>query len=206
MGPLDLVADVLGLGLKEAAVWIAARFPVPYIASGKHIKEPPRIIHAAGFETALGLLIRSGLWARLSPITQRLVPVLLELAEFKATAASDQQDQTKSICISYRAMGRYAASKAGQTSASNISRALAELKEIGWLKPEKRAGSGPVRKVAAYILTPFSETVYECANATVAELNTEIAEEKKLRKQARRRRIDATAIVASNRRRKKTAA
>jgi hypothetical protein len=199
MGPLDLAADVLGLGLKGAAIWIAERFAVPYIAPRKHIKEPPRIIHTSGFETPMGLLIRSGLWVNLSPFTQRLVPVLLELAEFKTTAASEEKDKVKSICLSYRAMARYSASKAGSTSASAISRALAELEEIGWIKRESRPGNRPIRQVATYILTPFSETVYEYANATAAGFKAQIAAEKELRGQERRRRLNAIAIEASRR-------
>src|ERR1035438_1907660 len=120
MGPHDFVADVLGVGLKESALWIAARFKVPYIAPGRHVVEPPRIIHKAGFETPLGLLIRSGLWARLSPLTQRLLTVLCEFAEFKPA------DTEKRLCLSYRAMMRYTAIG----SPNGLGKALAQLEEI----------------------------------------------------------------------------
>ncbi len=198
MGPLDLVKDVLGFELKDAADWIAARFEVPRIPPRKHIQEPGRIIHTAGFETAMGLLIRSGLWAKLSPVTQRVVSVLLELAEFRATAASEEEDKQKSVCISYRALGRYATSSAGRPSPSALSKALAELVEMGWLRREDRV-RGLLRKVASYHLTPFSESVLEYANATVAELKKEIAAEKELREQERRKRLNAIATVASTR-------
>jgi hypothetical protein len=199
MGPLDLVSDVLGVSPKEAALWIAARFEVPRIAPRRHIKEPSRLIHAAGFETALGLLIRSGLWSTdLSPVAQRLATVLLELANFRATAASGPRDQTKSLHLSYRAIARFAGSKAGRMSASAIVRAIDELEAIGWLKREGSRSCGPTRKVTCYTLTPFSEQVYDRANATVVELKADIATEKELRKEQRQRRIDAIPTAASN--------
>jgi hypothetical protein len=199
MGPLDLVIDVLGVSPKDAALWIAKHFEVPRIPAGKHIQALKRFAHTAGFETATGMLVRSGLWARISPFTQRLVPVLLELAEFRATAASEQKEQEKSICVSFRALGRYASSSAGRASDSMVTKGLSELEDIGWLIRVNRGG-GLVRNVGRYILTPFSEAVQESAGATATELRTGIAVEKELRKQARRKKLDAIATVASNRR------
>jgi DNA-binding HxlR family transcriptional regulator len=196
MGPLDLVADVLGIEIKEAALWIAARFKVPCIAPGKHLEEPPRIIHRVGFETPLGLLIRSGLWARLSPITQRLAPVLLEFSEFKPA------DREKHLCLSYRAMMRYTA----VVSPNALGKALGELEEIGWLEREKDVPNGPARKVAEYRLTPFSDAVQESAQMTAGELKADVSAEKELRKQEKRKRIDAIPTIALNGTRKKTAA
>lgn len=197
MGPLDLVADVLEKTPEDAALWIAAHFPVPLIAPRKHITEPPRIIHRAGFETALGLPILSGVWANLSPSTQRLIPVLLELGDYRATATSDEKDRVKSFPLSYRAMSRYTGSKAGEMSPSAISKALVELEEIGWIRRATRTTRGPLRKVGEYTLTPFSDTVWEHVNTVAGDFRATIKAEKELRKAKRTKRINAIARVAS---------
>jgi hypothetical protein len=207
MGPLDLAVDALGISPKDAALWIAERFDVPQIAPRKHIKEPRRLIHMAGFETALGLLIRSGVWSTgLSPVAQRLAAVLLELGNFRATAASEERDKIKSLDLSYRAMARYAGSSAGAMSPSAIAKGLSELEAIGWLQRQEPASTGPTRKVACYRLTPFSEQVCELANGTAAELRNDIAIEKELRRTQRQKRIDAIPTVASNKHKEKKAA
>src|SRR5260370_6405980 len=64
LGAIDLVIAVLGLKTAgEAARWIAERFPVPELPRGKHLVQPERRIFQVGFESELGILIRSGLWA-----------------------------------------------------------------------------------------------------------------------------------------------
>jgi hypothetical protein len=53
--------------------------------------------------------------------------------------------------------------------------------------------------VTRYTLTPFSDEVYERANAVAVEMKANVAIEKELRKGQRQRRIDATPREASNR-------
>jgi len=182
MGPVDLVISVLDLkGPGEAARWFADRFDVPDLPPGKHLVQPARDIFRVGLEGDIELLVRSGLWARLSPPAQSLVPVLLELA------GRNPGTQTLSLQISYRALARYS----GIGSPRAISKALRELREIGWLSVAvgaRRPGPGPVRNVSSYLLTPRSQEILELANANVAQLRNDIEAERTLRSQARAER------------------
>jgi len=102
LGVVDLVMAVLHLeNPGEAARWVAERFEVPEIPPGVHIVEPERHIFQFGRESEIGLLVHSGLWAKLSHAARALVPVLLELA------ARDPGKQTLSVTISYRALMRF---------------------------------------------------------------------------------------------------
>jgi hypothetical protein len=164
---------------KDAALWIAERFEVPTVPTRKHFIEPPRVVHQAGFETALGLLIRSGLWARLSGFTQRLVPVLLEFADQPDAATRNQK-----LCLSFHAINRYVGSK----SRHGIIAGLAELEEIHWLKRESASLAGSIRPTGCYLLTPFSDELQELANSTAAEFKAEIAIQRELRREVRKQR------------------
>ncbi|MGI8745755.1 MAG: hypothetical protein ACR2NN_24905 [Bryobacteraceae bacterium] len=79
MAPLDLVMDVLGQSsVADSALWIAERFCVPTIPKRRHITEDMRPVWTVGLEGPLGVLIRSGLWTRLSEATQSIAPFLVE--------------------------------------------------------------------------------------------------------------------------------
>jgi hypothetical protein len=145
------------LGLKnpgEAARWIAAHFEVPDLPAGKHVVQPRRHIFRVGDEDEVGLLVRSGTWARLSTPARSLVPVLLELA--------DRNPETRSLSahLSYRALSRFS----GVVSPNAIKKAIRELQEIGWLSVavgSRKPCSGPVRETSLYLLTPRSDELLE---------------------------------------------
>ncbi len=48
ISPLDLVMDVLGLSVRQAADWIAERFPVPTIPARKHLVDSSRCVSRVG--------------------------------------------------------------------------------------------------------------------------------------------------------------
>jgi hypothetical protein len=186
---LDLAMDVLGVDAGGAARWIEANFDVPRIPKGKHLRSTAPICpYMVGHEQPIELLIRSGIWADLSKQTQRIIPVLLALAE--------RQEQNKfSVQISYRAIMRYS----GVRSENSVRKALTELEQIGWLKSASRAenaGRGIMRDVGAYLLTPYSDQVLELANAVAAEMRTEIERECELRRQKRAARKAALAAAS----------
>jgi hypothetical protein len=182
LGPVDLVMSVLGWrNPGNAARWIAERFEVPELPARKHLVQPERRTFPYGFESNLGLLIRSGLWPRLSPTARHLVPVLLEFAE------QDSGKKIFAITMSYRAMARYA----GVGSPNAIASALRELQQIHWLTllPGRRDPlGGPARSTSTYLLTPQSDQLRELANATCAQLRSDIEIEKQLRAEARAKR------------------
>ena len=55
LGPIDLVMAVLELSAADAALWIAARFEVPKIPTGKRLVEADRCRSQAGCDRGLGL-------------------------------------------------------------------------------------------------------------------------------------------------------
>ncbi len=167
----------------DAARWVANRFEVPEISAGKHIIPPERRTFQFGHETDVGLLIHSGLWARLSESARAIVPVLLELAD-------RHRDQTLTVQISYRALARYS----GVSSPNAIAGVLRQLEEICWLSivaGRREPGSGPVRGTSKYLLTPRSDYLLELANANCAQMREEIELEKKLLGEARAMRSRA---------------
>jgi hypothetical protein len=173
LGPIDLVMAVLGLKTPgPAAQWIAERFNVPEQPDRKHLRQPERRIFQFGNESEIGVLVYSGLWARLSPSARSLVPVLLELA--------DREPSTQSYRIqsSYQAISRFA----GISSPNAIAGALRELQDIHWLLmlPRKREpGLGPVRESSNYLLTPRSDQLLELANANCAQMRDEVEIQRK---------------------------
>jgi hypothetical protein len=179
MGPVDLMMTVLQLKSPgEAARWIAGHFEVPDLPPGRHVVQPRRHIFRVGFEDEVGLLVRSGIWARLSTPARSLVPVLLELAD------RDSETRSLSARLSYRALSRYS----GVASPNAIKKAIRELQEIGWLSVmagPRTPCSGPVREISIYVLTPRSDELLELANANFAQQRDEIEIERKLRKEAR---------------------
>jgi len=181
LGPIDLVMSVLSIKNGEAARWIAERFEVPDLLIGRRLIEPARRIFQFGSESEIGLLIQSGLWARLSPTARSMVPVLLELGERVPGT------QNLTIQISYRSLARFS----GVASPNAIARALRELQEIVWLttRPSQpEPGSRLIRATKKYLITPRSDELLEQANANFSQIRSEIDIEKELRAEARKNR------------------
>jgi len=183
MGAIDFVMDVLGLAAADAALWIAARFHVPTIPSGKRLAEADRWRGRIGYERGLDLLVRSGLFGVLSEPARLIAPVFQAMCEKQETT-----DQEFSIRISYRGITRYS----GVRSPNAIRKALIELSEIAFLKfPQAGIRRGPDRPASEYIVTPNSDELYELAQAFSAQMKTEIAAERELRGRLRREKTRA---------------
>ena len=185
LGTVDLVRAVLELtNPGDAGLWVSERFEVPHLPSGKHLVSPERRIFRVGFESDIGLLVHSGLWALLSPTARSLVPVLLELAE------RQPKKQNYSIQISYRALMRYS----GIASPNAVADALGELQNINWLSAmpgQREPGSAPVRKASTYVLTPRSEDLLELADDNFARMRSDVTTERQLRAEERAKRRKA---------------
>lgn len=185
LGPIDLVVDVRECTPKEAIRWIAQRFPVPLIPKGKHLAKKTDQVARYGFERPTELLVRSGLWAKMSPPARALVVVFVELV------VESHRAENWEFSISYQGLGRYS----GLKSSASIAKGLQELEVIGWLRrsrvPPTRAGQGPLRETNKYFITPFSDAVRELANSTVSEFRDAIDEERQMRADRRARRTRA---------------
>jgi len=184
LGPIDLVMDVRACDAGEAIRWIAQHFDVPRIPKGKHLVEPKDERARYGQERPLELLVKSGLFARLSVPACQLAVAFVELAP------ESQRDEQWAKQISYRGLAQYS----GVRSDASIAKGLAELQGFGWLRRDRgktRSGEGPIRDATTYIVTPFSDTVLELANATAADLRAAIEEERNLRRERRTRHSKA---------------
>jgi hypothetical protein len=189
MSVVDLVMDVHAVDVRAAAEWLATNFNVPRIRKGKHLQAAtPARSFMVGHEQPIELLVKSGIWAGLSPQAQRIVPVLFYFAE-------RQHQNTFLVRIAYRRIMRYS----GVRSFTSMSKALKQLEEIGWLKPAPSGGSvrsgAILREVSSYVLTPFSDELCDLANGTTAEIRAEIEAERELREEqrrARRRALEAS--------------
>jgi hypothetical protein len=178
MGPIDFVMDVVGLAAADAALWIAERFDVPRIPAGKRLAEVDRYRGRIGHERGLELLVRSGLWGRLSQAAQSIAPVFLAMCEYH-----EPTDLEFSIQISYAAIARFG----GIRSPNAIRKALTELGEIGFLRfPGAGLCRSPERPASLYIVTPNSNELQELAQVIAAQMKTEIAAEKELRARLRK--------------------
>lgn len=172
--------DVFELPIRAAIGWLDERFEIPRLPKGAHVRQPDHQNERYGYETEVGLLIRSGVWAALSSSAQRLVPVLLEFAEPKHSR------EERWLRMSYRALSRYS----GIGSPNAVRQALGEIQEIGWLEltTSDRGSKRIVRETGAYRVTPFSDAVYELANAVAGEMRAAVALERQLREEQRTRR------------------
>jgi hypothetical protein len=164
----------------DAALWIAARFDVPFVPR-RGPNRPANAPYQVGYEHGIGLLVRSGLWGTLSEAARCIAPVLLEMAEKVSPGCEEFALQ-----MSYVAISRFS----GVRSHRAIRKALLELTELGFLRqPCAGLRRLPQRSASHYIVTPLSDDLREGANAFAAQLRTEIAAERELRKRARQQRI-----------------
>jgi hypothetical protein len=151
MWPIDFVMDVLGLAAADAALWIAQRFKVPTIPAGKRLTESDQWRHRVGYEHGLELLIRSGQFGTLSEPARWIAPVLLAMSE-----KMEGTDQMFSIRISYGGISRYS----GISSPNAISKALIELRDIGFVRlPDGDLPRCPAGPASRYIITPSSNVL-----------------------------------------------
>jgi hypothetical protein len=139
---IDLVQKVLGLDTRAAINWIAARFEVPSIPKGRHLPkaDPFRSVSRVGLGGLLEQVIRSGLWASLTPSERSILPVLCEL-----------RDSTKdAFQMSYRGIRR----KAGVRSDTTVCAALHHFEQLHLLKIHRaREVGGLLRACNSYELT-----------------------------------------------------
>lgn len=183
MSVVDLVRDARSVSVGEAAGWIAEHFDVPHIPKHRHLESSPsRPCYDVGHEQPIELLVKSGIWALLSPQAQRVAPVLL-------CFATKEDRDTFRVQISDRALMRYSGAK----SFSSVGKAKRQLEEIEWLErlPSAPEPGGVIQSVSAYRLTPYSNGLTELANAVSAQHREEIAAEREIRKQQQRARRSA---------------
>jgi hypothetical protein len=180
MSVIDLVMGVLNCDFPAAVAWICERFPVPQAKRGRPIGQRSRWpqhyrVGASGSE--FELLIRSGLWAQLSPSQRSILPVLLAFRD----------SDTGLTTVSYRGLMRYA----GVGSPRSISRAIWRLQALHILKVHRANGIGVVRGCSSYHLTLDDTQFIQLLNDIYRRHRDEISHERAYRAELRSSREKA---------------
>jgi hypothetical protein len=179
MSVLDFVMDVHGFAIPEAIRWLDEQFDIPHIPKRKHLREAECPRFEVGRETPMELLVRSGVWARLSPPAQRIFPVLLSWSE-------PDEKRRYQVKMSYRAIMRHS----GVRSYNAVRAALTEFREWRLVESLPVLGqSVPIRPASEYLITPYSNEFQELATAVAGEHRAAIQAERECRKQARAERL-----------------
>ena len=185
LSPIDLVMSVLRLDFRQAVQWITSRYEVPAAPKGKHIARlqrwPERF--RVGTGSAVEMLIRSGIWASVTPAQRSLLPVLETFAD----------SQTHKATISYRGMMRFS----GVESQSTISSALKRFRALRFLRVESGRDNEGLRTCGTYQLCFDDPDFLRLANDSFRRNSEEIEQERELRKNARNKRR-ATRVLPVN--------
>ena len=180
LSSVDLVMSVRGIDFQAALQWITSQFEVPPAPKGKHIHHRERFSERFRIGTSgwsLETLIRSGLWAALTPAQRSIVPVLQTFVD----------SETCAVTISYRGIMRYS----GVRSQSTVAVALKRFQRLHFLRVEKNWADDGFRGCNTYRLS-FEDPEFEkLARAHHQQQREEIDRERELRAQARSRRRKA---------------
>jgi hypothetical protein len=176
---IDLVMLYLDCDLRAAISWITARFPVPALPLGSHIKKReawfPRF-HSGVDESVVTLLVRSGIWSELTHAERSILPPLVTFAERDTGIAE----------ISYRGLMRYS----GVGSPATIAAAMRRFERMRLLKVARKPGELLFRRVNQYTLTVEDPEFQSLVTKVFQRQREEIELERQLReeeKMARRK-------------------
>jgi hypothetical protein len=168
LSTIDLVMSVRELKFPAALLWITSRYEVPAVPKGEHTQHKERWperyrIGASGSD--LQTLIRSGIWASLTPAQRSIVPVLETFADA----------QTQRVTISYRGIMRYA----GVRSQSTVATALKRFRALRFLSVEASKDRDGFRACNSYRLCfgdpEFLQLAHDCLQKQTEQINQERA-------------------------------
>jgi hypothetical protein len=178
LSPIDLVMSVLGLNLAAGVQWITSRFDVPPTPKGKHIQHAERWherFRVGSNDSLQHTLVRSGIWASLTPAQRSIIPVLVTFAD----------PSTNVVTISYRGLMRFA----GVGSHSTVATAFKRFQALRFLAIGRATASDGLRACNVYRLTQGDPTFLRLANETYGAHKDAIEAERELRAAARRNRL-----------------
>jgi hypothetical protein len=186
LSTIDLVMSVFAVDLPHAVQWITSQFKVPPAPKRRHIEHQerwPEVFRVGTSGTALEILIRSGIWASLSPAQRSIIPVLETFAD----------PQTHSVTISYRGIMRYA----GIRSQSTVSAGLKRFQKLHFLRVGHSRELDGLRACNTYQLCFDDAEFLACANRCFHQQKDQIEHERELRRQARNQRRQTAASPIS---------
>lgn len=182
LSTIDLVMSIRSIDILPAARWIAAHFQVPSLPKGKHLATHsrwPENFRVGTRDSRLEVLVRSGIWALLTPKQHSILPVLDTF-----TPANEGM-----VTISYRGIARYA----GVGSHSTIASALRRFQSFHFLQKRHRFEEAGFRGCNAYRWTLDNPNFVEIAKSHQEKHRLEIEAERTLRAEARTLRKSAAA-------------
>lgn len=176
LSPIDLVMSVNGLDFLSAVHWFTLHYQVPAAPKGKHIAHQER--WPERFRVGTGppgeMLVRSGIWASLTPAQRSILRVLETFAN----------PRTHEVTISYRGMMRYA----GVRSQSTVSSAIKRFRALCFLRVETSRDNEGLRACGTYRLDFDNPDFVQLASDCLRRQTEQIEQERELRKSARRNR------------------
>ena len=174
---IDLVMGVLCADVGTAVRWIAERFTVPSIKSGRPVGHRTTQLapYRAGVHgSELEFLVRSGMFGQLSSAESR---ILVTLAIFR----EPDSGITK---LSYQAIMRYS----GVGSRANVARALAQLQRLHAIQISLGPRIGITRECSSYRVTLDDPKFYDLCNEVCRIGREQVAQERVYRSQLRAER------------------
>lgn len=174
---VDLAMGVLGVGLREAVLWIAEQFAVPNVKRGRPVGSRPAELapYRVGVQgSELEVLVRSGVFGRLTAAERS---ILVTLAIFR-------DPETSLTRISYAAIARYA----GVASRTTISAALKQLARLRAIEVHRGARVGITRECNTYRVTLEDPKFLEFCNGVFSITREQVAQEREYRACLRKER------------------
>jgi hypothetical protein len=181
---LDLVMLYRACSLRQAALWIAARFEVPQRPKGAHIKKRQNWFphfRAGDVDRVVEVLVRSGIWCTLSHAERSLLPVLSTFLNRNTERAE----------ISYQGLMRYS----GVRSPATIAAAMRHFQKMGFLKITRARATDVLRLVNQYRFDFDDADFQALAAETFRRHNAEIELEREMRIEARKARSRKALLV-----------
>ena len=184
---LDLLMMVLPCDFPTAVAWVCERFQIPAAKPGKHI------VHRNGWhpsyrvytnESLFEWLVRSGLWAELTPTQRSVLPALHAFTDAETGLAE----------VSYRGLMRYA----GVRSLTSIAAAVRHFRRIHLLQVEPRIGNDGFRACNRYRFTfndpKFLDLLNKIYRSHFEAVQLERAFRAEERKRRRREKVSALPV------------
>jgi len=174
LSPIDLVMLVRDVSLQEALAWITARYEVPGIPKGRHTgshQRWPERYRAGSGTSRVGFVVRSGVFASLTPSERSILEVL------------DTFSDGEAVTISYRGIMRYS----GIGSQSTIAAGLKRLQNLRMFKKQQRLAEDGLRACGSYRWTMDDPLFLEQVRETREREQEQIRLQRTMRAEAGRR-------------------
>jgi hypothetical protein len=174
---IDLVMRVRNCDLHSALEFISLRFPVPNIRPGRPIgsRSKPKPFRVGATGSDLEVVVRSGLFGKLSPTARSILCVLFYFRD----------PETEDTRMSYGALVRYAGVSRG--SIAKALRQLAQLHAVT-VTPGSRV-DGLVRSCNGYHVTLDHSALQEHMTAIYRSERQEVERDRNYRRELRKTRI-----------------